>query len=54
VPPDPKNDKALQVALDLLRGIKTAQPANKAATPANPAAPANPTAPAPQVEMNHN
>jgi len=50
VPPDPKNDKALHVALDLLRGIKTA-PADKAATPANPPAPANPTAPA---EKNHN
>jgi carboxyl-terminal processing protease len=53
VPPDPKNDKALHVALDLLHGIK-ATPADKAAAPANQPAPANPTAPAPQVEMNHN
>jgi carboxyl-terminal processing protease len=42
VPPDPKDDKALHVALDLLRGIKTA------ATPAAPTAPA-PTAPAPST-----
>jgi carboxyl-terminal processing protease len=39
VPPDPKNDKALHTAIDMLRGIKTAAPADKPAPPANPANP---------------
>jgi carboxyl-terminal processing protease len=42
IPPDPKNDKALHTALDLLRGIKTAGPADKATTPASPANPSTP------------
>jgi carboxyl-terminal processing protease len=35
VPPDPKNDKALQLALDLMRGVQknSAYPANPRATP---------------------
>jgi carboxyl-terminal processing protease len=40
VPPDPKDDKALHTAIDMLRGIKTAAPA--AAPPAPPASPAGP------------
>ena len=41
VPPDPKNDKALHTALDLLHGIKTATtPAAK--QPESPANPGNP------------
>ena len=51
VPPDPKNDKALHTALDLLRGIKTATPTDKAAPPANPGTPANPAEPS---ETKHN
>jgi carboxyl-terminal processing protease len=42
VPPDPKDDKALHTAIDMLRGIKTAAPAAQPAPPANPAAPAKP------------
>jgi carboxyl-terminal processing protease len=35
VPPDPKNDKALQLALDLMRGVQknSAYPANPKSTP---------------------
>ena len=35
VPPDPKNDKALQLALDLIRGVQknSAYPANPRSTP---------------------
>ncbi|HEY1544948.1 MAG TPA: S41 family peptidase, partial [Xanthobacteraceae bacterium] len=51
IPPDPKNDKALHTALDLLRGIKTAGPADKATTPANPGSSANPSTPG---ETKHN
>ncbi|WP_460449962.1 S41 family peptidase [Alsobacter sp. SYSU BS001988] len=41
VPPDPKNDKQLNYAFDLLRGVKVNDAGAKASTPATAAKPAN-------------
>jgi carboxyl-terminal processing protease len=55
IPPDPKNDKALHTALDLLRGIKSAAaPTDKPGTPDNPASTANPSAPTPPAATKPN